>query len=100
MYKQPQTSWFAEHRFVLIAIAIFLVALAFGAWAPIWRRLAMYTATVVGVVWAAMGIHAALGPDTPFLVIGWMPYRLLNMLLPVWMATVVGVAYIAMNRVH
>ena len=32
MYKQPQTSWFAEHRFVLIATAIFLVALAFGAW--------------------------------------------------------------------
>ncbi|HEY1139852.1 MAG TPA: DUF6776 family protein [Lysobacter sp.] len=32
MYKQPQTSWFAEHRFVLIATAIFLIALAFGAW--------------------------------------------------------------------
>jgi len=32
MYKQQQPSWFAEHRFLLVATAIFLVALAFGAW--------------------------------------------------------------------
>ena len=32
MYKQPQTSWFAEHGLVLSAIAIVLIALAFGAW--------------------------------------------------------------------
>ncbi len=66
-------------------------ALTLGSREPLYRWLAIYTASVVAVVWVAMGIHAALGPETPFLIIGWMPYRLLNLLLPVWLATVIGV---------
>jgi cell division protein FtsB len=32
MYKRQQTSWFGEHKGTLAAIAVFLIALAFGAW--------------------------------------------------------------------
>jgi len=77
------------------AVAALLIgigaAMTLGVREPLWRWLAIYTASVVAVVWVAMSIHAALGPETPFLVIGWMPYRLLNLLLPVWLATVIGV---------
>lgn len=77
------------------AVAALLIgigaAMTLGVREPLWRWLAVYTASILAVVWVAMGIHAALGPETPFLVIGWMPYRLLNLLLPVWLATVIGV---------
>lgn len=44
-----------------------------------------YAVGVAGIVWGILAIHTALGAATPFLLIGWMPYRLANhlaMLLP------------------
>ncbi len=95
------TEWFDPHRQFppmnahVGGVAALLIglgaAMTLGAREPMWRWLAVFTASVIAVVWVAMGIHAAFGPNTPFLVIGWMPYRLLNLMLPVWLATVIGV---------
>ncbi len=40
--------------------------------------LALYTSIVGLLVWGTMAIHAVLGTDIPFLLIAWMPYRLIN----------------------
>ena len=40
--------------------------------------LALYTTVVGALVWGTMAVHAWLGPDIPFLLIAWMPYRLIN----------------------
>ncbi len=40
--------------------------------------LALYTTIIGLLVWGTMAIHAVLGPDIPFLLIAWMPYRLIN----------------------
>lgn len=37
-----------------------------------------YAALLAGVVGTIWGIHQMLGPNVPFLLIGWMPYRLTN----------------------
>ncbi len=41
-----------------------------------------YVAVVAAVVWVSMATHVALGERTPFLVLGWMPYRLINHIPP------------------
>ncbi|MBL7645812.1 MAG: hypothetical protein JNK74_06425 [Candidatus Hydrogenedentes bacterium] len=40
--------------------------------------LALYTSIIGLVVWGTMAVHAVLGPDIPFLLIAWMPYRMIN----------------------
>ena len=37
-----------------------------------------------------MAVHAWLGPEIPFLLIAWMPYRLINLIPPVLLAVVAG----------
>ena len=43
-----------------------------------WFWLSMYCLAVAAIVWGAMILHTALGPDIPRLAIIWMPYRLAN----------------------
>lgn len=40
--------------------------------------LALYATIVGALVWGTMAIHAVLGVEIPFLLIAWMPYRLIN----------------------
>ena len=46
----------------------------------------LYTAGVVAVVWGILLVHRILGEQVPFLLIGWMPYRLANHLPPLLIA--------------
>ena len=57
--------------------AAFLQPIAYSLQSPSLGLLA-YVVVIAAVVWGSMAIHLALGPRTPFLVLGWMPYRLLN----------------------
>ncbi len=50
----------------------------------------LYGLGVAGLVWGIMAIHAVLGPDIPFLLISWMPYRLLNHVPPLLLALMAG----------
>lgn len=58
----------------------------FGPWA--W--LLVYVGIVAAVVWITMGIHLAMGPRIPYLLIGWMPYRLINHVPPILLVMICG----------
>lgn len=54
---------------------------------------AFYGLTIVAIVYAIMAIHLFLGPDTPYLLLGWLPYRLYNHLPPILLALVAGFCF-------
>ncbi len=58
----------------------------------------LYVAGVAATVWTLMLIHAILGEATPFLLIGWMPYRLTNHLPPILLAVSIALLVSSMER--
>ena len=73
-----------------------LLAWLVAAWGPDHRLrraclvLAIYTSAVGTLVWGTMAIHAWMGPDIPFLLIAWMPYRLINHIPAIGLALTVA----------
>ncbi len=59
-----------------------------GTGAIFW--LFLYGAGTAAVVWGVMAIHRLMGPNIPFPFIAWMPYRLINHIPPLLLATLVG----------
>lgn len=57
-----------------------------GAFAIACRWLTVYCGLIAAAVWGTMAAHAWFGPDIPFPLIAWMPYRLINQLPPVLLA--------------
>ena len=55
------------------------------------RILLMYSAAVWAIVWGTMLSQALLGTKMPFVLIGWMPYRLVNHIGPLLLCAVVGI---------
>ena len=49
----------------------------------VWFWIALYATSVIVITYAIMVIHLALGADIPYLLLGWLPYRLLNHLPPI-----------------
>jgi hypothetical protein len=43
---------------------------------------AIYMVVATGTVWTIMAIHRALGADVPYILVGWLPYRLMNHVAP------------------
>jgi hypothetical protein len=68
------------------AVAALLVIGTLAAWrAPLdlarrmpWGWVALYGVIVAGIVGGVMTAHTLLGESTPYLLIGWLPYRLTN----------------------
>ena len=60
--------------------------------ATAWHGVLLYALILATLVWGTFLIHAKLGPDMPFLLIGWMPYRLINHAAPLLLAAVVACA--------
>lgn len=52
--------------------------------------LAIYASVVGALVWGTMAVHAWMGPDIPFLLIAWMPYRLINHIPAIMLALAVA----------
>lgn len=50
----------------------------------------VYAGGIALAVWGVMMVHAALGADIPFLLIAWMPYRLINHIPTLFIALCVG----------
>ncbi len=63
-----------------------------------WRWLCIYALAVAAIVWGAMAAYLLLGTRTPFLLIGWMPYRLMNHAPPLLLAAMVGILGAANGR--
>ncbi len=79
---------------ILLCGTLLLSGLA--AWrTPDSRRLYLglflYAAAIASCVWGIMIVHFFLGENTPFLLLSWMPYRLINHLPPVCLALIISV---------
>ncbi|NIA14278.1 MAG: hypothetical protein GWP08_09360 [Nitrospiraceae bacterium] len=59
--------------------------------AAVHAGLLIYGAGIAVAVWGIMLVHYAMGQQVPFLLVGWMPYRLINHIAPLLLAAVVGV---------
>lgn len=86
-----------------IALVGFVLLTAFAAWhewrgrrcdaarpGP-WSGLFLYGAGIAGAVWAIMIAHRLMAPAVPFLLIGWMPYRLVNHIPPLLLVASVAI---------
>lgn len=57
------------------------------AWAMIYLAITSLT------VWTIMAIHQAAGADVPYLLLGWLPYRLMNHVGPLLIPLLLAVAF-------
>ncbi len=103
------TQWYDPHRVFPpvnghLALAGMLLLGGMAAWLECRGRagapsegqrpflvLFVYTVGAAAAVWGVMAIHRAMGADIPFLLIAWMPYRLINHVPPLLLVVVVGV---------
>ncbi len=58
-----------------------------------WTWALLYCALASGMVWSIMTVHYAMGPDVPYLLVGWLPYRLMNHVAPVLIPLLVAIGY-------
>ena len=56
-----------------------------------WLWILAYTAGLGAIVWGTMAVHAAMGAATPPVLLRWMPYRLLNHVPLLLIASLCGV---------
>ena len=61
-----------------------------------WCWLLAYGVCVAGIVWGIMAVHMLVGPKMPFLLVAWMPYRLMNHVPP--LLVIGSVALLAAGR--
>jgi len=61
-----------------------------GGFRP-WCWVLAYTIGLAAVVWGTMAVHAAMGAATPPILLRWMPYRLLNHVPLLLIASLCGV---------
>lgn len=58
-----------------------------------WTWALLYCALASGLVWSIMAVHYAMGPDIPYVLVGWLPYRLMNHVAPVLIPLLVAIGY-------
>lgn len=58
-----------------------------AAWALV------YIGTATATVWGIMAVHYVLGPDIPYLLAGWLPYRLMNHVAPLLVPLMLAIAF-------
>lgn len=79
----------------LLLLTVLLRTRVVESGAPVWTLLSFVGATALGV-YIPMTIHFALGIDTPWIVLGWVPYRTANMIPPLLLA--ITIALLARHR--
>lgn len=76
-------------------VPLLMVPLAVGGWRFLdraaWNWLCIYAAGVVVIVYLTIAIQMALAEETPYVVIGWLPYRLANQLPIILIAMAVAI---------
>ena len=80
---------------VLVGALLLLLLAAYGETrrqsGTMWRWLLVYVSGTAACVWGVMAVHRLMGADVPFVLISWMPYRLINHVPPLLLAALVGV---------
>jgi hypothetical protein len=63
-----------------------------------WTWALLYCAIASCLVWFIMAVHFVMGPDIPYLLVGWLPYRLMNHVAPVLIPLLVAIGYTREDR--
>jgi type IV secretory pathway TrbD component len=58
-----------------------------------WTWALLYCAAASGIVWGIMAIHYVTGPEVPYLLLGWLPYRLMNHVAPILIPLLVAIGF-------
>ena len=58
-----------------------------------WTWALIYCALASGLVWGTMTVHYFMGADVPYLLVGWLPYRLMNHVAPVLIPLLIAIGY-------
>ena len=100
-YHDIHRSWPPVNGQVGLALLLAVSGLmTYGGWKrrraegqsdPAWAVVFAYAAAIGGLVWGTMAVHALMGPETPRMLLQWMPYRLLNHAQPLLVAACCGV---------
>ena len=79
----------------IVVAAALLLTVAAARWKEgpggAWWWLGVYVGIVATLVWGIMAIQAQMGISTPWMLIAWMPYRLVNHLSPILIAMMAAV---------
>jgi hypothetical protein len=59
----------------------------------------LYCLICAGLVWGIMVVHTVMGADVPYLLAGWLPYRLMNHVSPVFIPLLLALGYDRDERV-
>lgn len=63
-----------------------------------WAWALIYCALASCIVWSIMAVHHVMGPDVPYLLVGWLPYRLMNHVAPVLIPMLVAIGFVRDRR--
>lgn len=63
-----------------------------------WTWALIYCALASSIVWGIMAVHYFMGPDVPYLLVGWLPYRLMNHVAPVLIPLLVAIGFARERR--
>jgi hypothetical protein len=63
-----------------------------------WTWSLLYCAIASCLVWFIMAVHYVMGPDIPYLLVGWLPYRLMNHVAPILIPLLVAIGYTREDR--
>lgn len=58
-----------------------------------WTGALLYCFAASAIVWIIMAVHYAMGPDVPYLLLGWLPYRLMNHVAPILIPLLVAIGF-------
>jgi hypothetical protein len=75
---------------VLLSVLWLRVSFLKNSSGRMWPLLLVYAAGVLAIVYGIMAVQFVLGASTPYVLIGWLPYRLANHLPPILLAMILA----------
>lgn len=58
-----------------------------------WTWALLYCAVASAMLWGIMLVHYVTGPDVPYLLVGWLPYRLMNHVAPILIPLLIAIGF-------
>ncbi len=58
-----------------------------------------YMAVATSTVWLVMLAHRSYGPDVPYILVGWLPYRLMNHIAPLLIPLLIALCFRRDNKI-
>ncbi len=65
---------------------------------PVYRIAVVFGLIVMGIVYGVMAVQFTMGERIPYMLLGWLPYRLANLLPPIFVAMLVSYLFEARGK--